>query len=596
MVSFKTNIVILTVMIFLGMAPGGLVSAKDGDQTVEKRRQIREAIAKEVLTVYDIPFNVYVNLGMWDEIDGILKANNKNIARYHLPGMYYSRPYIIRDQIWAFQNTDPGDIYVFDPESLNLLKILKNDQFSQYAGGIRAVHKNYIISGGSDRDVDMAVIWNFEDDVIRTVKLSDGHYIGAIAVENERLYIGSCGGMVNAWDLRDLKWIGSYAASPVENTDWEVFNQKECITGLHFFDDQVIGAGEKHLFFWDIQNRTLMKTLEKTLSHSIVYFHEEFFIENKEFKSVIRSIKDGRAINELTTEKPVDDLIVTSEKVLADQPGPVLIMAMRYNQGLMFYNFNTLTPLGEIALKGDTLTVYKNMIFATDDRDIYQYDFHRWQPEKYRSFLKTLKPDELPITGEGYAETLKRARQYPQVMDPEVLAQRVLKSIGLEFNRVFKYGTIGERVIQEDGGTRHEEPVYGYRLLYEVKNQSQDGYALTLSFAWSGKYGNEDSEKDSLWKSHTEALFVPPRDGRVMDGFDVGEKEPVNFYIFVEKVEKMPETYYNDLMMAISSENQDAALVEKYLKDERARQWHPALETRKNEMTASDKSGFWLFR
>ncbi|GBC63202.1 hypothetical protein DENIS_4196 [Desulfonema ishimotonii] len=573
-----------------------LFSLAHGDERAEKRKKIRYAINKGILTPYDIPFRHYAALDMWDEIDFILAANNGNAIMCKMPGKYYSRPYVISDRIWVFKNgeTENAPVYVFDPASLRLADQLKNKQFQAYQGGIRTVINDHvIIAGGANTDVDMAVIWNTRTDEVRTLKLEAGHYIGAIAVEMGKLYIGSCGGKINVWDMDDLSFLGTYSTRPEETTDWDAFNRQACITGIHFFNNRLIGVGERDIFIWDIDRKNLVKTYEKALKNSLFCFFEGFIAEYKNDVFALSPLLTGDAepdgIRVSKAENPIVDLQITPEKLLPNQKGPVIVMSMRHNMGMRFYDFNTLELLDKAPLRGDTLQVYQNRLFATDDQNIYRYDIRHKKSGPYREFLKTIAPDPAALTPELYQQLLKRACRYPHAISPNALSEKFLARCQLSLHHGFRYGKIGEQRLTDEAGEPYREEVFGYNLFYEIRNDSDQGRYITLKFDWGGEYGRENRTDASL-SSATRTAFIPPHGGREAGHMVIGEKEPRQLFVYPLDITEMSAVYYQGLQRALGRGNQSLSLVNTYLRDKRLKKWHSELKKRKKSLSAeSDK-------
>jgi hypothetical protein len=594
---------ILLAVLFSSLSYAGLT-----DSEVEKREKIRYAMNNRIISLYEIPFETYVKLEMWEELGFIFDANNKNMIKYRLPGMYYSRPHIVKGYIWVFGNDVGGGIHIFHPNTLKFIRKIDNPDYEKYAGGVRKIFGNTVISGGSDKDVDSAVIWNTDTDDIRTIKLEAGHYVGAIEVENNRLYIGSCGEDVNAWTYNTLEFVGTYSTDGDSYTSW---NQKECISGLKIIDSDLVGAGEKKIFIWDIESKKLRKTYPKALSNSIVFFYEDKLIEYKGDRFVVRYAADGKIIKEAKAEKSIEDLIVTAEKLLATHNGELLILALRHNMGILFYDFNTLKLINKIHTNGETLTAYRDSIFATDDRHVYRYDIANKDKEKYEAFLKTIHLDTITLNDNTYYQLLRCLRDYPEIIAQSGITNKFLETHKLELTHSFKYGKLGERFVSDDRAPNkkasdendgYKQDVYGYKLLYEIKNASDNYYFLTLAAAWSGEYGKDEADEDSWQVLNSEkrgfakqSFFILPQKGKYKDAFDIGEREPLNFLLYPTRIEKVSKGYYDGLMKALGHSNEDVSLIDKYLGDKLIKDWHDTLKQRKAELLKEKKDDSWFF-
>ncbi|MGE0087830.1 MAG: WD40 repeat domain-containing protein [Desulfococcaceae bacterium] len=583
----------LLILLFMIFFSGSSCSALTED-ALQKREKIRYAVKEQLLSIYDIPFSAYVSLEMWDEIDFILENTHQNMVKYRLPEIYYSRPFAVDGQIWVFENRErgTGEIHVFDADSLKLLRTLKNDDFSRYEGGIRMVSGSRIISGGSDLDVDTAVIWDIRSSKITSLKLKEGHYVGSAAADGDILYIGSCGGLINAWQMPDLSFAGIYASSTQPNTDWEIFNSKPCITAIAPHNDSLIAAGENHIFVWNTKNRALVKTWEKILPNSLVFFYKDIVIEYKDNRIAVKNLTDGRILHNIRTTVPVDDLIVTSEELLPDQTGPVMIIALRHNRGIHFYDFNSMNLLKETDFKGESLAVFRNQIFAGDDHHIYKYNIRHKISPACEKFLKNIRPEELELTAPVYRELLRRSLLYPDVIDTGSLSRRFLELHRLELRHTVRYGKIGEKQDEETAentsGRAGQKDIFGYKLIYEIQNRSENGVFLHMMFQWGGEYGSRENT-DTPETSLQDVFFIPPGNGKVTGIITMGEKEPATLLLYPLKIETADHAYHEGLEKAISQDSRDVSLIDTYLKDPRVKRWHPALELRKKEISASGK-------
>lgn len=565
----------------------------------KKKEKIQYAIEKDILSIYDIPFNTYVSFEMWEQIDFILADTHKGIKVYKLPGMYYSRPYIMNNMVWVFDNTDfkKRGISIFDPE-LNLVKTTENKEFARYEGGIRLISGNHILSGGADQDVDTIVVWNTKNQDIKTLKLEHGHYVGSLAAEHGKIYAGSCGGKVNSWDHKTMTYKGTYSTSEQENTNWEIFNSQPCINALKADREQLTGSGEKYFFIWDIETRALLKTYDKAFTGSMVYFYKNQMAEYKADKIVIRNISDGQVLNGVKTLTPVNDLIITHEDILPDYKGEMLIVSLRHNKGLVFYDLNSMEIIKSTELKGESLCVYNNQIYATDDQFIYKYNLFHKVSQKYRNFLKSINLEQVKLSDDTYYQLLKRSHEYPEVIKKNLLGKSYLEQNQLSFYHSIKYGRLPrlqEHDKYKEDNINLSKDIYGYKLIYEIKNSSDKDIFLSIICEYHGEYGSSSAKVDPEKSFYKQDLIIPADNGKIVETINIGEKEPVNLYIYPTIIEKLTRGYYDDLIHASSKENKDISIIDKYLDDPKLKKWHPELQKRKQEINAeNDKS--WLLK
>lgn len=586
----------------------------------EKRNNIRYAFEHELIDIYDVPFEKYVELEMWDELEFILEANNKNVYKYRFPNLYYSRPHIINDEVWVFENTtiSSGGIYVFSTGALTLLRKLDNHKFQKFEGGIRKVFNHLVISGGSDENVDVAVVWDTQSDDIETLALPAGdHYISSIEVAGNIIFVGSCGGKINAWNYDNLEYIGNFSTSERQTDNWEVFHEKECIQHIAVHQENLIGVGENTIFIWRLEDQELLESYEKEMSDSNILFYDRFMVEFKGNDIIVNDLDTNRVVNKTQTEKPVEDLIVTAEKVLPGFDGEVLIVTLRHNKGMIFYDFETFEILSKVNVAGETLNAYDKSVYATDDRNLYRYYLADKSPEKYQRFVQNIQTGQVPLDEEKYYRLMDILKDYPDFIRRSGISKLFMEMKKIKIDQTFRYGKIGERFVPENWGypaeasspatdNGYKEDVYGYKSVYEVINQSDNYYFVTLVFSWNSVYGDDYAyDKQTGEKNLTvnsdlsirkRSFLIGPNDKSFKDQLEVGEKEPKNLVVYPEKVETVSKEYYTECIKALSPKNENIALIDKYLKDSLVKEWHPILEKRKKEIMEKKRGGSWFQR
>jgi hypothetical protein len=558
-----------------------------------KRSRIRHALENEILGPYAIPFHTYANLGMWEELRYILRSNNNLVDRHRLPGLYYSRPYRVADRVWVFENTalGGGAIFVFDPEPLALDRTLDKESVDKYGGSVRETVGATVISGGGDRDVDAAVAWDTAEDTTQTLRLKSGHYIGVIEVAGGRLLIGACGGVVNVWDYPDLTFQGRYVSGSQQNIDWEVFNQKECITAVTSLGGDLAGAGENSVFIWNRLDAPPVRRLPKAMPGSIALFHGRFLVEYRKAAFTVTDLASGELVGTVETDRQIEDLIVTEEPILPDQKGPVIVLTLRHNKGLLFYDFDTLKLRRRLTAGGETVAALFNAVFATDDRHLYRYRTRHWEPDPYQRFIEGIRPRELVLTPDRYEDLIGLLADYPDVLAASQIPERFMTDRGISVAHSFTYGRIAPRPGATDAETR-----YGYKADFEVINESDHHYLVILTAVWSGRFGGEEDRYAA--PTHPEqplSFFLSPNGGRYSNRFHVGEKEPARMIIYPVRLEAVTAAFRKGLTQALDRENQDTDLIDRYLDDDRVAAWHDELKKRRSEID-SEKEGFWLFR
>ena len=568
-------------------------AARADDDPESRRARIRHATNRGILSVYDIPFPVYVALDMWEEIDFILSANQRTTLRRRLPGRFHSRPYALGNRIWVFENgvRGAGKVHLFDPDDLLPLQTLTPPAAGGRPGGIRAVYRDRILTGGSDRDVDAALIWEPESGRVREVRLASSHYVSALAADGDRIFAGACGGRVESWS-GDAATPGTiYAAADGDPPgDWAAFNRMPCIGALALFNDRIVGIGDRRVFVWEMEGGRRIRDFPRVLPGGGTHVFEGNLFEFGGRRIALRPLDRPGRVRHADADAPVEDLIATRERVLREQDGPVVVAALRGDRGLIFLDPETLDILRETDLPGDALCAFDGRVFATDDRFLYRYDLRHQASEKYDEFLRTIRMDEVETSPETYRALIQRARRHPAAIDPGAVGGRYLESRGIDLFHAYRYGKIDERVVAE-GGDSYREEVFGYTLVYELRNRSRTGFHLVLMFEWSGAYGAETP--DDTVSSHWETLFLPPGT-RLVGRIAVGEKEPIRMHIFPAKLEPAEPAFVEGFERSLDPENRDLDLIRRYIVDERLAHWRPALEAQRRRVEFSSVS--WLDR
>lgn len=559
-----------------------------------RRDRIRHATNRGILSVYDIPFPTYVALGMWEEIDFILNANQRTTLRHQLPGRFYSRPYPVGNRIWVFENSAQGggQAHLFDPDSLRRVETLRPPGTAGRPGGIRAVYRDRILLGGADPDVDAALDWNLETGTVRIHRLEKGHYISALAAEGDRIFAGACGGVVQRWSGTEAAPDRVYTVDgEADPEDWAAFNRLPCVGAVTFFNHHLIGIGDRRVFVWTLDGGKKIRDFRRALPGGGLFVFEGKLFEFRGRQITVRPLdRPGRATT-AEMEAPVEDLIVTREAVLRDSEGPVAVAALRGDRGFVFLAPDGLEPIRTADLRGNALCAFQGRIFATDDRFLYRYDLRNQASEKYEAFLNTIDLSQVEMTPETFRAMIQRARRHPDAIPPSAVGGRYLEAQGVDLFHTFRYGRIGERTVTPEGGEPFREEVFGYTLAYELQNRTETGFHLTLMFEWSGAYGAE--APTNAISSHWETLFLPPGE-RLKGRFVVGEKEPIQLNIFPVKLEPAEAAFVEGFDRALNPENREIGIVREYLDDPRLTHWFSELEAQRRRLEMSSVS--WLDR
>ncbi|MCP4049444.1 MAG: hypothetical protein GY730_01890, partial [bacterium] len=265
-----------------------------------------------------------------------------------------------------------------------------------------------------------------------------------------------------------------------------------------------------------------------------------------------------------------------------------------------FYNFKTLQLIKKISTNGEALTVFRNTLFATDDRNIYKYHIINQDKEKYDEFLEKIDPSEIILTVDKYYELIKRLKEYPEVIKNSGISEKFSELNQVKISYSYKYGKIGERFVPENDDSPREngynEEVYGYKVLYEVRNNSENYYYITIESAWKGEYGKNSPYEDSQASSVSQSFFVASNGKSFRSQFEVGEKEPATLVMYPVKMQKVTWDYYNGFLKCLSKNNDDTSFIDTYLEDDLVKNWHDKLQERKEEITREKEEEFWLFK
>jgi len=583
-------------MLLFSSAPSNGLSEND----IAKRDKLRDAVSGGVLTLYDIPIDAYIEFEMWDELTQILRSNHNNRIRVELPGLYYSRPYLVEDRLWVFENStmSEGGIYVFAPDTLRMETKIQNREFQEYEGGVRNITSGMVISGGSDKDVDAVAIWNTRSDSLQTIKIQGGHYVSSIEVNDQLLFIGSCGGVINVWDIKTLDYLGSCSTSEKENTNWTIFNEKECINGIYIRSGRIYGSGEKSIFIWDARTYRLLRVYKKKLNDAAVFFYQNFLVEFKKDQFVIRLLYNGDEVTTVKTEQYIEDLFVTAEKILPGYDRDAIILSFRNNTGMAVYDFQRFKRLRTWAGHAARLNAFNGKIYATDERNLYQYSLAGRKEKAYQSFVADISVNPELLDDARFNQLIRCTKDYPDFLNASNLVDVYFRTKKLDLTWSFKYGKIGERFIptsdetnmDENNSSGYMEKVYGYKTLYHITNDSDVWYLVKLSASWSGAYGITSMYEKPVYSDfRPHSFFLPPGAG-FRGQFEVGEKEPLHMSIFPEAIQTVTNQYYKDFKTALSPENKSVSLIKKYLKDGRVSDWHSRLEQRIKEIRGGKKN------
>ena len=545
----------LVFLFLICLFPGKVASGSD---FLFKREQLEQSLENGDIDRYEVPFATYVSLGMWKEIDGILEANNRNVVKYAFPEGHYSRPVSVNGEIWVFSEADLGKerdgIYVFDADSLKLEKILRSERISRYRGGVRSVFGDRILLSGTGRNMGAAAVWNIQSDSWRTVSLPEGNLVSGAAIGDSFLFIGACGGTVNQWRVNsDIEFIKTYR---VDRSKWAAAKSapEECIQGIANLDDQVIGVGDAHFFRWNLRSAALETVQAKSIKNSAVYIKDPYLVEFHGLRFFVRDIRfNPNVTKKHTVGLPILDVGITRDRVLAEQTGDILVIALAHHQGFLFYELDELKRLAHVRMKGGPFTIHGGKLFVTRDQAIFQYDFRGMAPKAYDRFFKTIQLDSIPLTEGVYFQLLKRARMYPDVIPLNQVAKRFLLEKGITIqhsiakNSRFMDGRVKrDSVLRPGAGENEDSRSTGefprYFIDFELVNRSENAVSLTLMVQWGKSEEDASISRDHLasdvtWHHINVAGYGGKADGRV----PVFGGEPKEVYLYPTRVEKQRE-------------------------------------------------------
>lgn len=573
--------------------------AHSEDRTLLKNR-IQAALESNVLTPFDISFETYVNLGLWDELTNLIQANTDTARTYTFPGIYYSRPYVMKNTLWIFENQpdSPRGPQVIDLNSMKKSQVDINETFHHYEGGIRTIHDQTIISGASDKNVDITVLWDTEKNTVKTLRLEQGHYVASIYINNEKIYVGSCGGFVNVWGIKDLNFDGVYSVNDSETLTWNQFNNRECIVGVYVLNDFLYGAGERSIFIWNLKTKSFVKSYPKAMGNSTAQFFKEYIIESIDNYLTVSRIEDGMILKEIKLDNPIDDVVVTSEKLLSNYSGDLLIASMRLNRGIVFYQFPNLTLIKKLDGNGINLCVTKKGLFATDDRHLYYYQLLHHDPDRFNDFVKNIHIPALQLTDENFYHLVSLARLYPNLINFSELTQHYMKTKQIDFEMSIKYGKINKDQIPN--ASINSDSSIGYKASYKLTNLSNGYVFISMAGEGKGQYGIKESPNDSnetdIITFYRKSFFMTPNDRSFLDTFGVGDKEPRYLYLYPTRICAVSQPYYEGFITALSAENKNLDIVDTYLNDEMVIDWREDLEQRKNQLVQEKGKIYRLIR
>lgn len=497
-----------------------------------KRDQLRAAFQKKILSPYDIAFPTYVKLEMWDELTAILKDNLEYALQYTLPRPFLSRPFDGGDAVWVFTEMPPCQGFRFSGNPLELLNIHDEYPFD-HPGTIRLIHGRHILFGGGYSDVDLVTVHDTVTGESIAIELMEGHYVHSLLVENDMILAGACGERVNIWSLGDCRFLGSCAANKDGFSDWQTFNRKECISSMHVYNDQVIGAGQTRIYFWDLSSGGLIRSISKHIEGSRTHFFEESWIEYRDLRIAAQSFNDPEKYVEKNAPLPIEDLVVAKSNILPNQSNALVIVSLRGNRGILFYDLDTLSLVLRTDLKGQKLRVAAPYLFATDDRRLYRYSLRNRAPEAFNVFLESVSLDEIQISDDNYPRILELARAFPEVVHPDDLAEKYLDGFGIQIAYRMYYGKIGDRKIaQTPEALDLTEEVYGYKIDLEVVNTSNRTFRLPVRIEWKGRIGIPETDGSMSVYTTQEDIVIGPRERFQKKEIVLGEREPAVVFVY----------------------------------------------------------------
>ena len=262
-------------------------------------------------------------------------------------------------------------------------------------------------------------------------------------------------------------------------------------------------------------------------------------IEFKNNHFVVCRLSDGTIIHKRKTSENIEDLIVSQDNILA--------LSLKYNNGLLFYDCKNLELLKKLKVHGISLALEQNAVFAVDDDHLYRYNLANQDQVDYEKFINSIQKDKISVDDKLYYTLIQKLKNFPEIITKTGVVENFLKQKKLSIKYYFKYSKInskGNKMLVDNS----IDNLYGYKIYYEVQNNSENYYFMRLNIAWDDDYWGCDSFKGvrHLTLHHDDGLIAP---GNIFRGkFEVGEKEPRQLLIYPVLLRKISKDYYQRIV------------------------------------------------
>ncbi|PLX81810.1 MAG: hypothetical protein C0617_15855 [Desulfuromonas sp.] len=588
----------------------------------EKKKQISYALGNEIISPFDVLVQDYFKYELFEELSEAIES----VSLYDgfFPYVFSAHSDHVNSVAIAegriVSGSDDKTIKIWDLASGKLLHTLPGHERDVTAV---AIIDGKIVSGSWDKKIK---IWDLESGKLLQSLSGHKHLLftdeTTVATGEGRIVSDSDRNTVMVWDLNSGKLLHDLAGHRGTN-GWG---------GAIFINSVAVGEGriasgsdDKTIKIWDLQSGKLLHTLAGHGDgvNSVAISDGRIVSGSKDQTIKIWDLQDGKLLHTLAGHSNRVTSVAISDGRIVSGSNDKTIKTWDLKTGKLLFSYPCSFVLSVATTDDKIVSGHSNgdvsVTKIPSGKDVKKF---KSQVENY--FLSSV------FEGEAYKQALELPIDL--LVDVPSFKQRhaehALEKYQLRVRQAFKHGKIGERYVpyttssytthnydymmingeainystnqkhsSSSGG--HEEDVYGYKAICEVKNESKNHYLVQMKSDWTGAYSRYVTGSYGAWSkqsgdyrelktnksasSYPQSFVLAPGDKHKYQ-FELGEEEPADLVNVPVSVTVIPKRFYEGLVRSMEEENTDLALIDGYLKTELVREWHPQLKRRRAQI------------
>ncbi|PLX81809.1 MAG: hypothetical protein C0617_15850 [Desulfuromonas sp.] len=583
----------------------------------EKKKQIRFALEIEMISPFDVSVQDYFKYELFADLSEAIEGASLygGCIPHYFPAHSDRIRYVAIAEGRIVSGSNDNTIKVWGLASGKLLKTLSGHERRVTSV---AVNNGKIISGSEDNTIK---VWDLASGKLLNTLSGHKYDINSVAVGEGRIISGSDDDTIKVWDLKSGKLLDTLSG----HHRWVstvAIGEGRIVSG------DVGGTGVSCMIkTWDLKSGKLLYTIEgdRYRVKSVTISGGQIVSVGKYSTIKIWDLKSGNLLHTLSGHKADTNSVVVTEGRIVSGGDDATVKVWDLKSGKLLSSYPNPSPrvLSVATGEGKIVSGDSGGFISVTKMPNFEH-VKKFKDEAKSYFLNS------QFEGVDYRQALRLPLSL--LVDVPSFKQRhaehALSKYQLRVRNSIKHGKIGERYVpyttssytsfnndymmingeainystnqkhsSSSGG--HDEDVYGYKAIYEVKNESKNHYLVQMKSDWTGVYSRYVtgsygawSDKDGQYSelktnksasSYPQSFVLAPGDKHKYQ-FELGEEEPADLVNVPVTVTVIPKRFYEGLVRSMEEENTDLALIDGYLKTELVREWWPQLIRRWNQI------------